>query len=210
MSVTYPSSGGSGGGGGFPTPTLGDPTAFTWTWLNQNSGVIVSGNKVENIQLPSSATSVSMSARKCGTAINPAGYTITAAFTFQTQVGNGNQAVGIWIGTTADGHLCTFKMTSEGIYNRDYWSDVNTPGQGPGQTNVWSSSKIVQASMWMRIQDNGTNLIWSISTDGFNFFQIFSESRTTYLTTGANEMGFFCCTNGVSPISISLLSLVLA
>lgn len=43
--------------------------------------------------------------------------------------------------------------------------------------------------IWMRIQDDGTDRIYSLSINGVHWTQYYKETRTNYLT--ANEVGFF-------------------
>lgn len=55
---------------------------------------------------------------------------------------------------------------------------------------VRSASSIRGPIIWLRIQDNNTNLIWSISNDGKNFHQFDSRSRTDFLASGPNQIGY--------------------
>lgn len=45
--------------------------------------------------------------------------------------------------------------------------------------------------VYLRVLDNGTNLIYSYSIDGVHFRQFLSESRTAFMAGGPNEIGFF-------------------
>lgn len=45
--------------------------------------------------------------------------------------------------------------------------------------------------MWHRVTDNGTNLIYDHSRDGVNWQQFYSVSRTAWLASGPNQVGFF-------------------
>jgi hypothetical protein len=42
---------------------------------------------------------------------------------------------------------------------------------------------------WLRITDNGTNLLFSYSIDGVNFAQMGSEGRTSFMAGGPNQYG---------------------
>jgi hypothetical protein len=44
---------------------------------------------------------------------------------------------------------------------------------------------------YIQVQDDGTNLNFSVSLDGVNFTKIYSQGRTSYLTNGANQIGLF-------------------
>ena len=43
---------------------------------------------------------------------------------------------------------------------------------------------------WMKLTDNGTNLILSVSMDGIEWDQIWSVARAAWLTSGANQYGW--------------------
>lgn len=46
--------------------------------------------------------------------------------------------------------------------------------------------------VWLKMADDGTNHLYSISHDGINWIQVYSQSRTNYLTTdGGTQMGLF-------------------
>lgn len=58
---------------------------------------------------------------------------------------------------------------------------------------------------WLRIADDGTNRICSISTDGQNWIVVHTIGRTDFLT--ADEVGFFANSNNASnAVGITLLS----
>lgn len=42
---------------------------------------------------------------------------------------------------------------------------------------------------WLSVNDDGTNLTWSVAIDGQNFKQIQQASRTSWLTNGPNQVG---------------------
>jgi hypothetical protein len=53
------------------------------------------------------------------------------------------------------------------------------------------------AVLWLRLQDNGTNRVFSYSLDGVNFIALQSTARTTFLT--ATKLGLFMdCQNSTS------------
>jgi len=44
---------------------------------------------------------------------------------------------------------------------------------------------------WFKIEDNNTNLIFYVSPNGQDWIQIASEARTTFMTGGPNQVGFY-------------------
>jgi hypothetical protein len=43
-------------------------------------------------------------------------------------------------------------------------------------------------AIWMKAEDNGTNIICHVSGDGVNWIEIYQEGRTSYLTNGCGEI----------------------
>ena len=69
--------------------------------------------------------------------------------------------------------LRTCKWTNETTYSASYTTDLYDPLYDP---------------QWFKLEDNGTNRIFYMSTDGINWVQYHSIGRTDYLT--ANQVGF--------------------
>jgi len=44
--------------------------------------------------------------------------------------------------------------------------------------------------MWLQMADNGTNITCGISGDGLNFTTFTTVSRTDFMLTGPNQVGF--------------------
>jgi len=66
-----------------------------------------------------------------------------------------------------------YRMTSPTVYASQFTTlDITAP----------------ISPLWMRIADNGTNRIFSMSPDGVTFLPVFTEGRTSFLT--ANQVGF--------------------
>jgi hypothetical protein len=61
---------------------------------------------------------------------------------------------------------------------------------GSGNTVVANVIGRISRSLapWQRITDNGTTLTSSLSDDGTNWTQIYSESRTARITSGPNQI----------------------
>jgi hypothetical protein len=63
--------------------------------------------------------------------------------------------------------------------------------------------------LWFKIEDNNTNVIFSIGSDGVEWFQVFSESRTTFMSsTGPNQYGLSGNNGSNSSGSDSVIRLV--
>lgn len=56
--------------------------------------------------------------------------------------------------------------------------------------------------LWFKLQDNGTNRVLSVSTNKLDWWQLYSESRTTFLT--ADQVGWFVQSNSGGTVSARL------
>lgn len=67
------------------------------------------------------------------------------------------------------------------------WTDATTFGSAE-----YNGSPLgyVPSLLWVKLQDNGTNRIFSISNDGQLWYEIWSVSRTTWLTGGPTAVFF--------------------
>jgi hypothetical protein len=90
---------------------------------------------------------------------------------------------------SSDGKLSTFGPLSNTTLQMavQNWTSA-TLVSATAAFNVWFSGCPL---VWLRIADDGTNRIYSTSADGQNWRTFYSVSRTTFLTSGADEVGFF-------------------
>ena len=58
-------------------------------------------------------------------------------------------------------------------------------------TAVGNQVDFMQSSVWLRFEDNNTNVIGYVSSDGINWFQLGSETRTAHMAGAPNEVGFY-------------------
>jgi hypothetical protein len=65
----------------------------------------------------------------------------------------------------------------------------------PSNYLTLSAGTLFGALKWFRMRDDGTNLSWGISCDGRNFDTIYTASRTDFLATGPDTVGFACHAN---------------
>lgn len=50
--------------------------------------------------------------------------------------------------------------------------------------------------VWQEMEDNGTTIFFRYSSDGVNFFELFSVSRTDFLAGGPNQVGWHVSARG--------------
>lgn len=172
-----------------PKFPFAEPTLQTFAWINQGSATISTTNGGIVLSAPN-ATTNSLAIRKKTAPATP--YTITAAFLANIDTSAGGAGYfGLCFRQSSDGKLhgfhfelisgaswvCalqSYKWTSATAFSASYLA-VN---QSPVQSSVF----------WLRIADNGTNRICSVSADGQTWTAFHTVGRTDFLT--ADEVGF--------------------
>jgi len=72
------------------------------------------------------------------------------------------------------------KWTNENTFNSFIGASVDC-------NNYW---------VWQEIEDDGVDLKFRVSYDGVNYIQLTSETRTTFMVGGPNQVGFACSSRG--------------
>ncbi len=191
-----------------PLYPLADPTLQSYAWINQSTGsVTVVGN---TIFLQGVATSSqSLTIRKFSAPGTP--YTMTVGIIPALFNVNFGQA-GVLFRESSSGKLSALALnydnTRQGtVLAADKWTDPTTYS-GASYT-LTANILLPQSLVWLRIADDGSNRLYSFSTDGLNFRQVFSVGRTDFLT--ANEIGFFTNANQSNVVpAMTVISLALA
>lgn len=180
---------GGGGGGGFPWwPTLVDPTVPAWTWQNQGGASVVQANKLVFLSIPSATLNIR--SRLIAAPATP--YTVTALMQAHYTVATANnQHAGIIFRESGTGKLYTLAHQADGtLQTLKYTNDTTFSGVGPVNAAL-TPRNTVGTLFWLRIADDGVNLIFSTSRDGRNFTQRGSEGRTAFMAGGPNQIGLF-------------------
>lgn len=85
--------------------------------------------------------------------------------------------------------LLQYVSTGPGIPSITIYQYTNATTIGSAEYN--SSPAVFMPSLfWVKLQDNGTNRIFSISNDGQLWYDVWSVSRTTFLTGGPTAVFF--------------------
>lgn len=180
------------------------PGATGWAWVNQGGATIdTSTNGFWVLTAPPNATA---SARIWAKSLPAAPYTITAVVNIQN-VGSNYQRPGLVLYSSVTTNLVSYDLIglSGGAHFREeYWTSVTSPtGTVPMDITPWFP---LQAALWLRITDNGTNRIFSFSKDGITFTQLISESNTANVTP--NQFGIMADDEtNLNTSTISLLSI---
>ncbi len=177
------------------------PPSTGWSWVNQGSSTITSSSNPTREVLVGvhSGTSTNVVARVRS-------YTAPATFTVRLD--------GISFVKNYNGFGLCFRDSSTGelvdldISNSTESLTVNYMASATS----WSSSPFTVPSIhvpkWVRIEDNNTNFLFSVSENGWDWQQLYSVSRTAHLTT-PDQVGFQVSTqNSTTPNMDQLLTIL--
>lgn len=178
-----------------PIFPLTPPDNSLFAWINQTSAsvtaTVTAGKNGIYFHTPkTSGGSNNVRARTKAAPSTP--YVITVGFLFIGDLfaggasGLANEA-GLVFRQSSDGKLVAFimgqvanlalrKWTSPTVFSAEYFNSASSGW-------IWNQGSII----WMRIADDGTNRICSISADGQNFIPVHTVGRTDFLT--ADEVG---------------------
>jgi hypothetical protein len=175
----------------------------TFSWVNQNTATIAtSGCAVQMTATSNAGGSVQL---RCSSPPMTTSFTLTAAFISNVQpitLGsntNNESMVAFRESTTAK--LVTYGLTSANNsnppWNHQQWTNPTTfssqasdnipfsPNSSTSQT-LWP---YFWAPIWVKLQYDGTNLLYSYSYDGgVTFAQLRSEAKATFFTTAPDQV----------------------
>lgn len=173
------------------------PSSSGWTWENQGTSAADFTYGFLNLQYPGGSAG---SWRNYYRAAPSTPYTITVRIRKINWSGATSNA-------TPDGFGLLFRDASGKLIQ--YYCLTQATNQGLG-IEKWSSFSSFSASynslfangvfngasqfamareVWLRMKDDGTNLIWSWSLDGLYWYQFDSRSRTDFFASGPTQVG---------------------
>lgn len=178
----------------------------TWTWVNQGGASMVV-NTGGSVYLTGPA-GAGASLRQLVQTAPATPYTITICFLAQL-VGSISNA-GLEFRESSSGKIITIEVAA----------NSNAPSGNSILVTRWTNSTTFSANqfnafalpgdpIWFRIHADGTNITFSVSVDGQNWLQVYSEAKNAFFTTAPDQVGIFVDietnTNGFSA-SMTLLS----
>lgn len=176
-SITIGTAGGGTGSGLYSQVMSATPTSAgtgLTTWLNQGSASVTDAPVGVSISAPlSSGADVTGRYR---TAPTPP-YTITALIS-RTADSNSYNAAGIgWYDGSSKLHLISYVTKSGGspYFEIEKWNST-TSFNG---NDYASNSNGFSQPIWLQINDDGTNVHFLFSQDGYNFLQLFSVAKSS-------------------------------
>lgn len=85
-----------------------------------------------------------------------------------------------------------------------YVDSVTAKGSAPA--NLTGPDAPARGDYWLRVEDDGTNLTYKISGDGFNYFQVHTELRTFHFNVAPDQLCWICDNQGTDGEYMHLLS----
>lgn len=155
------------------------PIDGDFSWVNQGSAS-VDASKGGIYLLGPASGSVNVRARVKSAPATP--YTITAGFNTAAVF---SQRIGIGFRASGGGEISTIEVLNGDSLAVSNWNSATSFNTAA----ITSVTAAIPQVVWFRIQDNGTNRIYSYSSDGQNFIVLYTVARTTFLT--ANQVLFF-------------------
>jgi hypothetical protein len=161
------------------------PVTADFAWINQGTAAVDDSRGFTRFSLPSASTSLRI--RKKAAPATP--YQVDMMMEYED---NSGSKYGGLIFRDGGGKLHTFHCipTTNNCQIVNF-SDPTTFSSNPGNTTLRGSIVGTLQPIWMRIRDDGTNLKFTASRDGRNYFTEMSISRTSFMAGGPTEIGFF-------------------
>lgn len=174
----------------------------SWTWVNQSTSVAtdVGGGIYLITPIGSNAQNY-----RCLVKTAPSTpYTITAAFLPDIWGGDAAlDSVNLICRESGTGKIQGPLWANSGsnVYHQQMTS-ATVHSSNPSNAGAWYQSQPV----WLQLSDNGTNIISRVSSDGRNWDQIYTQSRTAFMAAGPNQVGW--AVNGYATVGQGAATLV--
>lgn len=175
-----------GGGGSSPYPmTVPDNTLFSW--VNQGGATVtVNGNGSVTIRAPKAAAT---SLRCRVMPIVAAPYTVTLGMISSSRRLVTAQAAGLVLRDSVSGKLKVWAWHLEA--SGSYFVPQNFGSPTAYTSNIFGSvlTQGGYGPQFFRLVDDGTNISFQISNDGYQFIELGTVGRTVFMT--ADQVGFY-------------------
>jgi hypothetical protein len=76
-------------------------------------------------------------------------------------------------------------LATPNITTVEYWNHETSSASTPYSNANWQGER----AKWVKIRDDGTNLSFHMSSNGIDWQQLLSASRTAHFTSGPNQVG---------------------
>ena len=161
------------------------PVNGDFSWLNQSTSSVTTTSGGIYLHQPFGAAQL-LAIRTKAAPATP--YVITAKIV-PNIISSDNMNVGICVNDGVKAVTLGIMHWSGGLYVQvEHFNSFASLGAAPLSRGGYHA--VGWTSIWLRIADNGTNHIMSVSNDGFIFRQMYSTSRAAFLG-GTQQVGFF-------------------
>lgn len=163
-----------------------DNSAFAW--VNQGDAVLGTAGGVATVTATTTASAPSWRVRKKAAPATP--YRVTLRF-LPLWPAAGDTAVGLCFREAATGKLSSIQARVHGIYLEvgcvSYANATTYSSEDVAHT--YANHLLAGPCLCLRIEDDGTNRVYSYSCDGLLFYPLRTVARSDYFT--ADEVGFY-------------------
>jgi len=168
-----------------------DPTIPSFTWVNQGTtgAAVANSNQTTLLTVPNTAAH-NWRMRVITAPATP--YKISIAFQMSFPWNNGGATpvyAGLVMRESSTGKFQAFTSIGAGgfgIISSKFTNETTFAANYQLQQQVSWWGPVI----WLQMADNGTNITCGISGDGLNFTTFTTVSRTDFMLTGPNQVGF--------------------
>lgn len=162
------------------------PIDSNYTWDNTGNGTITTTNG-GIVGISRQAISSTLQARYKTAPSTP--YTITIAF-LPHYLQTSNSQIGLAFRDSSSGKLATGGVSYNSGWNMRFGKWTTTSSFSADYSSIGIPPLLVHGPLtWLRAADDGTNRIFSVSSNGVTWSTVHSVGRTDFLT--ANQVAFY-------------------
>jgi hypothetical protein len=167
--------------------------SWTFSWVNQGDATLDTSHGA-SILYGGSASGTDSRTRVKSAPSTP--YHALIGYKFKTANAS-NCMIGMCFRDSGSGKMNIFGIFQADLLRYVGFSLSSPTGFDATFYNPGDSFVIQGDTYWMRIGDDGTNRTYSVSENGYDWLQLYSEANSTYFT--ANQVGFYV--NGGASLS---------
>lgn len=162
-----------------------------WTWVNQGGSTAVGSKGSLQFAVPFIASN---SARLLYQAAPATPWEFTAKVALIAKLNTNYFFAGLMMMDAGSGKLITITIGHDSANKLSVfqWNSTTSVAAGP------YGEAYAPRSTYLRIADDGTNLIFSYSEDGITFFPVYTQARNSFFTAGADRVGLVVNANHAS------------
>jgi len=173
-----------------------------WSWLNQGTATIDTSKGAFILSAPCQSGDQFRIYLKSVINTN---FTITSCFRFMCRPSNYGTAE-LVLRESSTGKLVKAGFAYNGGYRVGFnqWSSVTS---GVADYGNWNYG-VPFTDMWFRLQQTASNLIFSISQDGYVWDVLSTQTRTSYFTSGADQYGIGINCNNATTSQTNVMTVI--